>query len=48
MGNSQEFSPLDAVGQWLKSSLSQDLRRLQKEILRWLEPSRFYSNFDSL
>ena len=37
-----EFSPLDAVGQWLKSSLSQDLRRLQAEILRWLDPSRFY------
>jgi hypothetical protein len=44
----QEFSPLDAVGQWLKNSLSQDLRRLQKEILRWLEPTRFYSGFDNL
>ncbi|AIE73329.1 MULTISPECIES: DUF1350 family protein [unclassified Synechocystis] len=44
----QEFSPLDAVGQWLKNSFSQDLRRLQKEILRWLEPSRFYSHFDNL
>jgi hypothetical protein len=43
----QEFSPLDAVGQWLKNSLSQDLRRLQKEILRWLEPTRFYSHFDN-
>ncbi|QUS59528.1 DUF1350 family protein [Synechocystis sp. PCC 7339] len=43
----QEFSPLDAVGQWLKNSLSQDLRRLQKEILRWLEPARFYSHFDN-
>lgn len=39
----KDFSPLDAVGQWLKSSLSQDLQRLQKEILRWLEPSRFYT-----
>lgn len=39
----RDFSPLDAVGQWLKSSLSQDLQRLQKEILRWLEPSRFYA-----
>ncbi len=38
-----DFSPLDAVGQWLKSSLSQDLQRLQREILRWLEPSRFYA-----
>ncbi|MFM1843621.1 MAG: hypothetical protein RLZZ490_2364 [Cyanobacteriota bacterium] len=37
-----EFSPLDAVGQWLKSSLSQDLQRLQAEILRWLDPSRYY------
>ncbi|MBE9174480.1 DUF1350 family protein [Synechocystis salina LEGE 06155] len=43
----QEFSPLDAVGQWLKNSLSQDLRRLQKEILRWLEPARFYGHFDN-
>lgn len=37
-----EFSPLDAVGQWLKSSLSQDLRRLQGEIVRWLDPTRSY------
>ncbi|MEY2985384.1 MAG: hypothetical protein RLZZ568_2001 [Cyanobacteriota bacterium] len=38
----EEFSPLDAVGQWLKSTLSQDLQRLQAEILRWLDPSRCY------
>lgn len=33
------FSPLDAVGQWLKSTLAQDLYRLRAEILRWLNPS---------
>ncbi len=36
----ESFTPLDAVGQWLKSSLSQDLQRLQQEILRWLDPTR--------
>lgn len=32
------FTPWDAVGQWLKSNLSQDLYRLRGEILRWLNP----------
>lgn len=35
------FSPLDALGQWLKQGLSQDLNRLKQEILRWLNPVEF-------
>ena len=34
----ESFSPFDAVGQWLQGSLSADLKRLQQEILRWLDP----------
>ena len=32
------FSPLDAIGQWVKQSLSRDLDRLNQEVLRWLNP----------
>jgi len=32
------FSPLDAIGQWLKQTVYQDLTQLQREILRWLDP----------
>jgi hypothetical protein len=32
------FTPLDAIGQWVKQGLSQDLKRLKQEILRWLNP----------
>ncbi len=32
------FSPLDAVGQWVKQEFYRDLHRLQQEILRWLDP----------
>jgi hypothetical protein len=35
------FSPLDAFGQWLKQGLSQDLNRLKREIIRWLNPGEF-------
>jgi hypothetical protein len=34
----ESFSPLDAIGQWFKQSLSGDLVRLNQEILRWLNP----------
>jgi hypothetical protein len=34
----QEFTPFDAVGQWLKQSLSRDLNALNREISRWLNP----------
>ncbi|MEL4894331.1 DUF1350 family protein [Crocosphaera sp. Alani8] len=34
------FTPLDAVGQWVKQTLSRDLYRLKDEILRWLNPGR--------
>lgn len=34
------FTPLDAVGQWVKQTLSGDLYRLKDEILRWLNPSK--------
>ncbi|NEO40409.1 MAG: DUF1350 domain-containing protein [Moorea sp. SIOASIH] len=32
------FTPLDAVGQWVKQEVYRDLNRLQREILRWLNP----------
>ncbi len=34
------FTPLDAVGQWVKQSFSRDLYKLKDEILRWLNPSK--------
>jgi hypothetical protein len=34
------FTPLDAIGQWIKQSLSGDSRRLKTEILHWLNPAR--------
>ncbi|MEM8780437.1 MAG: DUF1350 family protein [Cyanobacteria bacterium P01_G01_bin.49] len=34
------FTPFDAVGQWVKQSLSRDLYGLNKEILRWLNPGK--------
>ncbi|MDJ0730699.1 MAG: DUF1350 family protein [Crocosphaera sp.] len=34
------FTPLDAVGQWVKQTFSRDLYRLKDEILRWLNPAR--------
>jgi hypothetical protein len=33
------FTPLDAVGQWMKESFSQDLLGLKREILYWLNPA---------
>ena len=32
------YTPLDAIGQWVKQSLSRDLYRLNQEVLRWLNP----------
>ncbi|MGK7873708.1 MAG: DUF1350 family protein [Xenococcaceae cyanobacterium] len=32
------FTPLDAIGQWVKQGLSRDLNRLKQEIIRWLNP----------
>jgi len=35
----QEFSPLDAMGQWVKQEfIYKDITRLKVEILRWLNP----------
>ena len=34
------FTPLDAVGQWVKQSFSRDLYCLKDEVLRWLNPGR--------
>ncbi|MEM1370160.1 MAG: DUF1350 family protein [Cyanobacteria bacterium P01_H01_bin.15] len=34
----ETFTPLDAMYQWVKSNLSQDLKRLNQEIQRWLQP----------
>ena len=32
------FSPLDALGQWVKQQFYSDITQLKKEILRWLDP----------
>lgn len=32
------FSPLDALGQWIKQEVYRDLGKLNEEILRWLNP----------
>jgi hypothetical protein len=32
------FTPIDAVGQWIKQSVDRDLNQLKREILRWLNP----------
>lgn len=34
------FTPLDAIGQWVKQNLSKDIYRLQKEIIHWLNPGK--------
>ncbi len=34
-----EFTPFDAIGQWIKQTLSRDLMNLKNEILYWLNPS---------
>jgi hypothetical protein len=36
--SSEIFTPLDAIGQWVKQGLSRDLNHLKREILRWLNP----------
>jgi len=33
------FSPLDAIGQWVKQNVFQDLEQLSSEIRRWLDPT---------
>lgn len=35
------FTPFDAVGQWIKQSLSKDLYSLKTEVIRWLNPVGF-------
>ncbi|MDC0834616.1 hypothetical protein AY599_14445 [Leptolyngbya valderiana BDU 20041] len=35
----EAFSPLDAVGQWVKQSVYRDLNRLMLEMMRWLDPT---------
>lgn len=32
------YTPFDAIGQWIQSGLSQDMRRLKREVMRWLNP----------
>ena len=32
------YTPFDAIGQWVQSGFSRDLRRLKQEIIRWLNP----------
>jgi Protein of unknown function (DUF1350) len=36
------FTPFDAIGQWLRQGFSSDVYRLRDEILRWLNPSKFF------
>lgn len=38
----QDFSPLDAVGQWLRQNLFTELHQLEQEIIHWLEPVQQY------
>jgi hypothetical protein len=32
------FTPIDAIGQWIKQEVYRDLNGLKREILRWLNP----------
>ena len=34
----QVFTPLDAIGQWVKQQVYRELNQLKREILRWLNP----------
>ncbi|PSF39473.1 hypothetical protein C7H19_01405 [Aphanothece hegewaldii CCALA 016] len=36
------FTPFDAVGQWFKKEFSRDVYRLRDEVLRWLNPEKFF------
>jgi hypothetical protein len=36
------FSPLDALGQWIKQQFYSDIIQLKKEVLRWLDPGTRY------
>jgi len=33
------FTPVDGIAQWVKQEFSRDLKRLQQELLRWLDPA---------
>jgi Protein of unknown function (DUF1350) len=35
----EDFSPIDAVGQWMRQNVYQDLDSLKREIARWLDPT---------
>jgi hypothetical protein len=35
------FSPLDALGQWVRQGIYQELQHLEKTVLLWLNPVRF-------
>lgn len=35
----RDFSPVDAIAQWVKQEVSRDLQPLSREILRWLAPT---------
>jgi hypothetical protein len=37
------FSPLDAIGQWVKQEFQRDLTQLYREICLWLDPTRAIS-----
>lgn len=33
------FTPLDAIGQWIKQGVYHDLNQLKREMIRWLNPT---------
>ncbi|MEO0685785.1 MAG: DUF1350 family protein, partial [Cyanobacteria bacterium J06649_11] len=35
---SQEFNPLDALGQWFKQEVYRDLNQLKRSLILWLNP----------
>jgi hypothetical protein len=36
--NPQIFTPLDAIGQWIKQEFQRDLHALKRELIYWLDP----------
>lgn len=36
----KDFTPLDAIAQWMKQEAYRDLNQLKNEVIRWLNPTR--------
>lgn len=41
-----EFSPFDAIGQFVKQEMSRDLNQLKQTVMLWLDPLRLGTNVD--